>query len=181
MRTERSRSQGSEARSARHFQLPHRAGFTLIELLVVITIITMLAGLLIGGVIIARRRASVMTMKTFLNALDVAIENYEPLFGDYPPGAGDEESAELLYEALTTEKEGYNPFPFKSSQTVDLDNDGRLEICDHWLQPLIYIDRHHRGEEDEMDAPKGKLFLIISAGLDGEYEAGKGDDITNWK
>ena len=158
---------------------PHHAGFTLIELLVVIAIITMLAGLLIGGVMAAKGSANKKSVQAFINALDSAIESYESLFGDYPPGKGDEESAELLYDALTTEKEGHSAFTFRKSQLTDLDNDDKPEICDHWLQPLVYT--HGRHFDDEMNAPRGKRFLIVSVGPDGEFEDGKGDDITNWQ
>ncbi len=158
---------------------PSAAGFTLIELLVVISIITMLAGLLVGGVILAKQSANKRIAEAFIQAIDSAVELYESTFGDYPPGAGDVDSAESLYICLTTEKKGHNPFPFKESQLVDTDGDGKREVCDHWRQPLSYA--HWREYADVEDAPRAHRFQISSAGANGEHEGGEGDDLTNWK
>ena len=60
-----------------HGTTPHTAeGFTLIELLVVITILMVLAGLILGGVTVMRRRASIYESEQVVRQLRQALESY---------------------------------------------------------------------------------------------------------
>ena len=64
-------------------------------------------------------------------------------------------------------------------QSVDSDQNGQREICDHWRKPIQYTHWRHFPPGEEI--PPGRRFLLLSAGPDGEFEDGHGDDITNWK
>ena len=59
-------------------------GFTLMEMLVVIAIISTLAGLLLSGVMVARKRSIRHRCSMLLTRIATAIESYELDFGDYP-------------------------------------------------------------------------------------------------
>jgi prepilin-type N-terminal cleavage/methylation domain-containing protein len=63
----------------------HRAAFTLIEMLVVITIIGILAGLITGAAIVARKTARNAAIAVELSNLDAACKAYKEKFGEYPP------------------------------------------------------------------------------------------------
>ena len=58
--------------------------FTLVELLAVVAIIAILAGLVLGGSVYAKRKAMVSTTKAQLVTLENAIEAYKNDFGMYP-------------------------------------------------------------------------------------------------
>lgn len=60
-------------------------GFTLIELLVVISIISVLAGFVVGLAPLANRRMKEARVRTELAALVGAIEAYKTKYGVYPP------------------------------------------------------------------------------------------------
>jgi prepilin-type N-terminal cleavage/methylation domain-containing protein len=63
-----------------------RAAFTLVELLVVITIIVILAGLLTGAAIVARKWAKNAAISTELKTgLEAACMEYKNKFGEFPP------------------------------------------------------------------------------------------------
>ena len=62
------------------------AAFTLIELLVVISIISVLAGLIIGGLGAARKNQYRSTAKAELTLIQAAIDSYQNKYGSYPPG-----------------------------------------------------------------------------------------------
>jgi prepilin-type N-terminal cleavage/methylation domain-containing protein len=62
-----------------------RGAFTLVEMLVVITIIGILASLITGAVIAARRRARNAAIAIDLSNLDAACKAYKEKFGEYPP------------------------------------------------------------------------------------------------
>ncbi|MHC5054313.1 MAG: type II secretion system protein [Planctomycetota bacterium] len=152
---------------------PSPGGFTLTELIVVMAIVSILSGLVLGGVMAARKRGAVMSTQTFITQLEAAINQYEVSYGDYPHGAGGVESAELLHQALTsrswTGRGEYDPDKFR-----DTDGNGRPEFVDHWLQPVIY--HHHRSY---YGPPREATFRLISIGPDAEE--GTRDDITNYR
>ena len=61
-----------------------RPAFTLIELLVVIGIIVLLVGLLLGGLVHARKSAAHSRMVADLALIGTALDEYKTTFGDYP-------------------------------------------------------------------------------------------------
>jgi general secretion pathway protein G len=151
-----------------------RRGFTLMEMLVVIAIITMLAGMLMGGVMVAQKHAAKRRCSVLLARIALSCENYSLDFGDYPPGNGDEKSGAMLYLALNTEKMTGPYLPGLSTRELaDVDFDGVMEILDPWERPVRYL--HHSMYEGE---PGRGKFRIISDGPDGVPDTR--DDITNW-
>ena len=62
------------------------AAFTLIELLVVISIISVLAGLIIGGLGAAKKKQNRDTARAELEQIKAAIDSYRNKYGSYPPG-----------------------------------------------------------------------------------------------
>ncbi|MFQ5653603.1 MAG: type II secretion system protein [Planctomycetota bacterium] len=90
-----------------------RAGFTLIELLIVIAIIVVMAGLITGGITIARKKASIAEAKHDINVvLKQAISAFNSDTGYFPGGdlMPDDDGLEefnafpSLYEAVCGEK-----------------------------------------------------------------------------
>ncbi len=152
---------------------PPRRGFSLLELLVVMVIMSILSGLIMGGVMAARRRGGVTKTKALIIRLDLAISQYENSFGDFPPGAGGPKSAEDLYQNLTSPKCTAQQ-EFSRKELADTDDNGRQELVDHWGQPLSYY--HHRSYSAP---PKETTFRIISKGPDGKE--GTRDDISNFQ
>ena len=67
------------------FRPATRGGFTLVEMLTVIVIISILASLVVGGAIAARRAARRAVIKTDISQLEMALENYKGEYGEYPP------------------------------------------------------------------------------------------------
>lgn len=61
------------------------AGFTVIELLVVISIISLLAGLVVGGAALAKRAGRESRLRTEMHQFITAIESYKEAIGQYPP------------------------------------------------------------------------------------------------
>jgi len=62
----------------------HRAGFTMVEVLITIGIIVLLAGLLLGGLAIAKKRATEIRIHSDLALIGTALDYYKTDFGDYP-------------------------------------------------------------------------------------------------
>ena len=147
-------------------------GYTLMELLVVMLIISILSGMLVTAVMVARHRGGKVKTSALIMRLSLAIKEYETSFGDYPSGSGGVDSAESLRECLSSPKLLY-PQEFRKEELADTDGDKNLEIVDHWRQPLSY--HHHRSYEGP---PMESTFRIISKGRDGEQ--GTRDDITNY-
>ena len=106
--------------------------------------------------------------------LQVAIGiQYEQTFGDYPSGSGGIASSEALYLALASPK-WTGQREFASDQVRDTDGNDRLELIDHWGQPIEY--HHHRSY---YGPPKETTFRIVSNGPDGKE--GTSDDVTNYR
>lgn len=71
-----------------------RAGFTLLELLTVMAIIIVLAGMILGGVGYAQKRAAMDRARAEIAALSVAIESYKVDNGAYPATPDDPPATE---------------------------------------------------------------------------------------
>jgi type II secretory pathway pseudopilin PulG len=143
------------------------------ELLVVLFIISLLASMLTGAVMIARGKGGETRTQALVTRLALAINQYANSFGDYPPGSGGADSAESLIECLGTPK-WTSRLDFDPKETADTDGDGRREVVDHWGQPLSYY--HHRSYSGP---PRESTFRLESRGKDGKE--GTRDDITNYE
>jgi prepilin-type N-terminal cleavage/methylation domain-containing protein len=64
---------------------PQRRGFTLIEMLVVIAIITVLASLILGGVMVFMRKGPEVKNRNDILQLSEGLQKFKAKFGFYPP------------------------------------------------------------------------------------------------
>ena len=156
-------------------------GYTLIEILVVLAIISILGGLVMGGLVAARRHNQIQRCQFLLKMLEAKITEYETDFQDYPPSEVEDPIAgnECLLRALTTKEKGGPYISLKDTRTCDSNGNGLPEIADEWGQPLRYL--HHRNYRREN--PNRRTYRLYSIGPDGvedPYNPGS-DDLTNWK
>jgi prepilin-type N-terminal cleavage/methylation domain-containing protein len=75
--------------ATRHSPAAARAGFTLIEMLTVIVIISILAGMLVVTVNVARKRVRIAMIHAEVMQLDMAARALQTDYGDYPPDFSD--------------------------------------------------------------------------------------------
>lgn len=151
------------------YQLPvtdhKRKGFTLLELVIVMAIITILAGLIVSGAQLARRRGVKTKTLAAIESMGIAICMYEVDMGRYPP---DTEGVKSLVEGLT--KDPGSPYwtgPYMDFKAEDL-KDGYF--IDPWGNPYQY----------NSSSPQHNVasYDLYSFGEDGLDETP--DDITNW-
>ena len=154
-------------------------GYTLIELLVVILIISVLMGLLVTVLVVARQRAAMNRAKGLVVSIQDAIELYQTDFRDYPhtDSADAVEGGEQLYQALRSRDKG-GPYINGDLPTCDYDGDGRLELRDEWNNGIRYLHPRSYGRQN----PNRYRHRLWSPGPDGRDEplVPSSDDITNW-
>lgn len=95
MRRSGNTSAGSVARGEDNHRADCRAGVTLIELLTVLVIISILAGLLLAALALAKRRAYETRAKTEVRELTRAWYAYWMTYGKWPGTLGTETNAEM--------------------------------------------------------------------------------------
>lgn len=66
-----------------------RSGFTLVEMLTVIAIIGILAALMSGAMVVVRARVQKAAISAELKQLEMALEAYKTMYGEYPPDGTD--------------------------------------------------------------------------------------------
>jgi len=164
-----------------HDALRPARGFTLIEMLVVISIITILAGLVLGALGTARRISKEHATEATLILLKGALERYEEDFQDYPPSEGDLtgiRGSEGLWRCLRTDKKNGPYIEPADVRTCDSNGNGELEVADSWNRPIRYL--HHRDYQSRN--PMKHSYRLLSAGSNGNFEDGikTSDDIVNW-
>jgi len=151
-----------------------RPGFTLVEMLVVIGVIAILSGLVLGGVMAAKRQANKKHTQMILQLLGAAIAQYEQDWGDYPPGNGEVAGAEDLYAAMTSPGSP-RAYVTGGNPPAGLQEGAKYKtFVDHWRNPIRYT--HHRHYSGD---PRADDYRLQSPGPDGVF--GNDDDLTNWK
>ncbi|MEK7448877.1 MAG: prepilin-type N-terminal cleavage/methylation domain-containing protein [Planctomycetota bacterium] len=150
-------------------------GFTLIEVLVVVAIISILAGLVIPGLMKSQLKANITAVKSEIQQIGAALESYQTIFGDYPPSSLDNfgrdvvldetnNGIESLLACLSSKNQG-GPFlkEWSEERYVNLDNDevrvnltnwwfgdNRLrELTDKWGRPYIYFHSRDYGQSSQ--------------------------------
>jgi len=151
-----------------------RAGFTIVEMLVVVSIIGVLMGLIMTGVVAARQAAGRSHTRLIIKQIEFAIERYQSDWGDFPPGEGALAGAEQLRAALTSPRNPGTYVTGNSPPAADPEATGRQVFVDHWKRAIYYT--HHRHYSGE---PNADTYRLQSPGLDGRYNTD--DDLTNWK
>jgi len=147
------------------------AGFTLIEILAVIVILGILTTVLITQLAGGRRAAEVEATRRLLARLEVAIDQYEREFGDFPPSSfapdqvvsndGTNVGGEALVVALWSN--GWEAGGLlagvadtlvnvdgdrSASPLTDFDSSGLFEIPDAWCNPVAYFHRREYARRD---------------------------------
>jgi len=159
-------------------------GYTLIEMLVVIFIVTVLAGLILGGLSAARRSNQIKRGEFQITSIKARLNDYESDFRDYPKtegGSEDEdaiEGGEVLLRGLRRDDKNGPYIKFDEYRLVDYDEDGDKEIADIWGHPLRYLHHTSYGRE----SPCRRSFRLWSVGPDGKSDPfnPQSDDITSW-
>ncbi|MBI3828548.1 MAG: prepilin-type N-terminal cleavage/methylation domain-containing protein [Planctomycetes bacterium] len=157
-------------------------GFTLIEMLVVICVITILGGLVLSALAIARKRAAIQRQEALLGVLEKGcIERYYTDFNEYPQSNGNDgvNGCEQLLKALLTKDKDGPYIKIKEFKTLDTNNNGNDELVDEWYKPLRYVVARDYGREP----PNKHSFRLWSIGPDGVDDPMNrdSDDIVNWK
>lgn len=166
---------------ARAYPSPKSSGFTLIEMLVVLAIVSILGGLILTGVQMAKKTSQINSTKTMFKLIESAMVAYETDFSDYPFSDGDGtglRGAEYLYQSLKTEKHNGPYIELKDFRTVDSNHNGEMELADVWNQPILYW--HHRDYDNA--EPNKRTFRLLSNGPNRLMEdaARESDDVCNW-
>ena len=161
-----------------------KKSFTLVEVLVVITIITILAGMILGGIGGATTQSLKANTKSTLTTLTSAIEKYKEKNGDYPAEWLSPRWTDLAYSGNNlgthiVQLLNYESFPVATSGCV----------IDNWDKGIRFIPAIHYGFSSSNVAVNPSLlpgvyynpntFQLISAGPDGIF--GNGDDIYNFE
>lgn len=153
--------------------------FTLTEVLVVIAIIVILAGILIGGVGFAGRKADSAKAQASIQILSAALEKFHSEKGYYPPCTSASDVKFLLDSGnlklkLSKEFDFFDKKNFMELEGVSSDSDHPTTYDDPWGQPFQYKcpGDHNRSAFD--------LWSTGPDGVKGASEQTSDDDITNW-
>ena len=141
----------------------------MVEILVVITIISILAGLILGGITVATNNKDKVDTKNTLMTLTIALEKYKKERGVYPTKAS-------WNSTLMTTLLKYETFYV----------DGNGNAVDSWGQAISYVPY---GEYTSTNASffsssstsfiNPNSFQLRSAGPDGTW--GNADDVENFE
>jgi len=160
-------------------------GFTRLEMLVVITMLMIMAGLLLGSLSYARRRAAENRTRLRLELLCHKIEEYYNDHQEYPLSAGPLpedgiRGSERLLTALRSEEKGGPYIMMKDIDTCDENGNGKKEVADVWGRAYRYY--HYRDYGGEK--PNRNTFRLYSLGYGGNLEQDVyspfSDAIVNW-
>lgn len=171
--------------------MKHRTPFTLLELLAVIAIITVLAGLVIGGVSASMRKASEAKTRSRMQQLTLALDLYQRDWGYFPV------SASIPLATRTGSDAGIIDFRF--DETFLQSPDGRLYLSEYPSDADATDNNTFRDGFEQYFLYKcpgtmnPQSYDLWSMGSDGRHGPSAAttpnsafvrtdcDDITNWK
>jgi general secretion pathway protein G len=135
----------------------HSGGYTLVEIMIVLTIIAILAGAAIFGLVGTTDTARIQRVSTDIQTIKTALQAYELLAGNLP-------SNDQGLRALVARPTGE---PQPRSWTKQMEDSA---ILDPWNHPYFY---RYPGQKN------AGSYDLYSAGPDGLENTE--DDIGNWK
>lgn len=156
-------------------------GFTLIEVLVVMMILSILAGIGVGGYVMFFRKGDEARTQSLQTQIRVVLGNMNRDTGYYPPSVwskaeryakelkiqldvskipddGDANAGiEILY-ALIAE---FEPLEVDANMVGDTDGDGLKEFLDGWMNPMVYMNA---------DDARTVRTLVMIEGVEDSYQ-----------
>lgn len=137
--------------------MQRRGHFTLMELLVVITVIAVLSGLTIAGVRYAFQRSEEAAIKSRMQKMEMALEEYKRDWGYYPLQA-------------TAGDLNFSPF---------ISPDGK-DYLEESTEPFRQSKSGVPMKYQYPGANNTEKYDLGAPGVDEVWDGGDGDDITNW-
>lgn len=180
-------------------------GFTLIEILVVISIISLLASLIMGSIVLAKKKTFDSLARAFIAGVDVQVHRYRLETGGYPGTecSEGENAFPALFEALWGERpprgRGGPDAPYMTLRREEIlvpEADGTYRrafpdeiynarvpkfIRDPWGSPYVYHENASRPfriymvRRDSVD-----VYSTGADRIDQTLLGKEGDDIGNW-
>ena len=159
-----------------------KSGFTLVELLTVLAIIALLIGLLVPALSTTRRYAKDVKQKAQFHSIEVALDTFHGVYGDYPPsnettntGVKTCGSQKLTEALLGLDMRGYDPY-------------SDFDLVATEAAPLIYaldgvLGATAQDEEDSLNRRKGP-FLKTGENVDAYnlyylFDVANGGNVLN--
>lgn len=164
-----------------------RSAFTLMELLIVISIMMILLGMIMGGVMYAKNQAMNAKTKAAIDDLVGILTTYRTVSGRFP-----DDPVKFPQLAANPPFAGIDWSGVNQALATVLRDAGqpvKPSIDDAWKKPLHYrparfypFDASATVDIDKEDPPGRDSFQLWSVGKDGRDEGGKGgsDDVTSW-
>lgn len=185
-----------------------RTGFTLVEILIVISIIAIIASIVLGGVIVVRKKANEAMANSYVSSLHGALKQYVQDTNKYPGREypDGENAFPALFEALFGKKEseggkGGPSAPYIEIKTKDVavwdeteekyrqatiedmeDPSLKKYVMDPWDKPYVYHENASRPRQDYMRNAKADIYSVGADGIDQTIDGIKEgtDDIGSW-
>jgi len=161
------------------------SGFTLIELLVVIAIITILAGILVPGVIVAMKQAEKQKAKAMCANIVTSIASFKSSLSVLPVGPSEQGGLDRKYDLTSgqdmllylTGNTGSSPAINPQNRPFLDTGEGSAsgtDLMDPWGTPYrVYLDNSFDGKVNVAESNGGKTYstiaVVVSAGPDQDF------------
>jgi len=158
---------------------PGRHSFTLVELMTVMAIIAILAGLIVGGVAVAGRKAAEAKVKAQMTMIELAFDQYRQDIGYYPPVPVAPPNG-ILRSFFDDATNGINTFYLASMGKPLLDlTQLQFKPLPSTTTPLYWVDAWETPYRYQCPGTHNlQTYDLWSFGADRTENTG--DDINNW-